>query len=700
MPALEAFFRPRRVAVVGATDREGAVGRAVLENLLATFDGEVVPVNPNYDSVLEVPCVPSIGHVDDVDLAVLVVPPDLALDVAEEAGRAGVPALIVITAGFEEAGSEGAERARRLEGIVERYDLRIVGPNSLGVMSTPIGLNATFAQRMPAAGGVSLMSQSGAFITAVLDWAGDQGIGFRHVVSLGNKLDVDEASLLQAWNDDPGTRVIIGYVESIDRGRRFMRAAREVTPETPVVLVKAGRTDAGARAAASHTGAMAGSDRVVDAALDQTGVVRAETASELFDTARVLSGQPVPSGSGLAIVSNAGGPAVLAADATADTTVELVDFDDETLERLAALLPEAADPYNPVDILGDADVDRFRRTCEIVAADPHVDMLLTMSAPLAMLDYRKLATGIVSVDSSVDLPSVACLMGGRQQTDAAASTLAERDIPNYVDPARAVRALGALDRYRRGRAGTDVRPPARAVDSDRATEVVDAARDRGWPTLGLESMDLLEAYGIATPAGGLARTPATARELAADLPGDSVVLKVVSPDVSHKSDIGGVRVGVAVEDVEAAYEDLVTRVHNYREGANLLGVYVQERLDLDEAVEVIVGANRDPQFGPVVLFGLGGIFVELLEDVTLRVTPLDDATAREMLDDVQAAPVLRGARGRPAVDRDAIVDALLGVAALIEDHPDVLELDINPLVATSEGALAADLRLTMDLPRQ
>ncbi|MFP4591219.1 MAG: acetate--CoA ligase family protein [Halobacteriales archaeon] len=698
MEGLDALVRPRRVAVVGATDREGAVGRAILENLRASYEGEVVPVNPNHETVLGQDCVANLAAAGDVDLAVVVVPPEVAIRVAEEAGEAGVRALVVITAGFEEAGEAGAERAARLAAIAERYDLRVVGPNSLGVMSTASGLNATFAQRMPAAGSVSFMSQSGAFVTAVLDWAGDQGIGFRHVVSLGNKLDVDEATLLERWNDDPGTEAIIGYVESIERGRRFMDAARRVTPETPVVLVKAGRTEAGAKAAASHTGAMAGSERVIDAALAQTGVVRSPTASGLFDAAQALAGQPVPDGPGVAIVSNAGGPAVLATDATAETDLVLAEFADETLERLGEVLPPAADPYNPVDIIGDADVERFRRTLEVVADDPGVDMLLTLSAPLALLDYADLAAMISSVNESIDLPIVACLMGGREQTDAARERLAARDIPNFVDPARAVGALDALETYRRHCERPVPSPPPREVDRERAAAVLEAARTRDRPTLGLEALGLLEAYGIATPAGGLATSPAEAARLAADVPGDAVVLKVVSPEVSHKSDIGGVRVGVPVEEVPEAYEDLATRVHSYREDARLLGVYVQELVDLDDAVEVIVGANRDPQFGPAVLFGLGGIFVELLEDVTLRVTPVDEPTARSMLDEVAAAPVLRGARGRPQVDRDGIVDAILGVAALVEDHPEVLELDINPLVATPEGVLAADLRLTIDLP--
>ncbi|MFW6153281.1 MAG: acetate--CoA ligase family protein, partial [Halobacteriota archaeon] len=560
----------------------------------------------------------------------------------------------------------------------------------------PAGFNATFAQRMADAGPISFMSQSGAFITAVLDWAGDHGIGFRHIVSLGNKVDVDEATLLEAWGDDPGTHAIIGYLESVPRGRRFMDAARAVASDTPIVIVKAGRTDAGARAASSHTGAMAGSDRVVDAGFAQAGVVRARSAADLFDAAQVLSGQPVPDGPGLAIVSNAGGPAVLATDAAADAGLDLAEFDPSTLERLTDRLPDAADPYNPVDILGDAGVDRFRDTLELVIDDPNVDTVLALSAPLALLSYAELAAAIAEVHAAHDVPMVTCLMGGRSQTEAAVEHLDARSIPNYFDPARAVNALGALEVYRRHRARPSADASDLSVDREVAEAMFERARQRDVSMLGLEALDVLEAYGLQVPDGELVDDPREAERVARGLAGDTVVMKVVSPDISHKSDIGGVRVGVELADIAATYEDIVTQARNYRPKASILGVYVQEQLDLDGAVEVIVGANRDPQFGPVVLFGLGGIFVEVFEDVTLRVAPVDERMAGEMLDEIEASALLGGARGRPAVDRDAIVAAIRSVSQLVIDHPDVLELDINPLVATSEGAFAIDLRMTID----
>lgn len=696
MTGLQALFSPDRVAVVGATDRSGAVGGAIVRNLLDDFEGTVVPVNPSREAVFGIECVPSLEEAGPIDLAVVIVPADTAIEVAREAGELGITNLVVISAGFEEAGSAGAKRAERLSEVADEYDLTIIGPNSLGIMSTPVGLNATFGPQIAPAGPVSFMSQSGAIVTAVLDWATDQGIGFRHIVSLGNKLDVDEAALLEAWDADEGTEVIIGYLESVPRGRAFMEAARRVSIDTPVALVKAGRTDAGAQAASSHTGAMAGSDRVVETAFAQSGVVRAASIADLFDAADVLAGQPVPAGDGLAVVSNAGGPAVMATDAAASAGLRLADLSESSVSALDSLLPDAADPFNPVDILGDADLSRFRDSLEIVAADDDVDALLVLSAPIATLDYGDLAEVIADTQQSSGLPTVGCLMGGRELTADATDVLRDAGIPNYFDPERAVEALGSLDTYRRRQERPDDDPPTRTVDDELAAEMLDAARSADRQMVGLEAMELFDAYDIQTPEGGLATDVNEARDLAVAMPSERVVMKIVSPDISHKTDIGGVRIGVAADEVADTYEDLLTRARRHRSDATVLGVYVQEQLDLDEGVEVIVGANRDPQFGPVVLFGLGGIFVEVFEDITMRVSPLSEAAAREMIDEIDAASLLRGARGRPPVDRDALVDALLGIDRLVRDHDDVLELDINPLVATPTGAYAIDLRITLE----
>ncbi len=694
MGRLSALFDPETVAVVGATDREGAVGRAILENLRDEFAGRVVPINPSRDEVLGLECYPDATSAPPIDLAVVVVPPEIVIESIRELAAAGTENAVVITAGFSETGSEGAARERRLREIAAEHDLNVVGPNSLGIMSTPNGMNATFGPESALEGSISFMSQSGAFITAVLDWANDQGIGFRDVVSLGNKSVLDETDFVREWGDDPDTDVIIGYLEDIGDGQAFIEAAREVTTDTPIVLVKSGRTDAGAQAASSHTGAIAGSERAYEAGLEQAGVIRARSVQELFDYARALSGLPEPETDGVAVVTNAGGPGVLTTDAVGDSTLEMASFTDETVDALADAMPDEANVYNPIDAIGDADVERFGEALEIALADPNVGSAIVVAAPTAVLPYDDLAETVIDELEAHETPVVTCLMGGERAREAE-ETLRDSGIPNYFDPSRAVAGLDALARFRDIRERTVAEPETFDVDRERAREILARTKRRDDNRLGVESMDLLEAYGIPTPAGEIVDDPDRAREVAAGIDGD-VVLKIVSPDISHKSDIGGVKVGVADEDVYDAYEDIVARARNYQPDATIVGVQVQELLDLESSTETIVGMNRDPQFGPLLLFGLGGIFVEILEDTSVRVAPIGESEAREMVDEIRAAPLLRGARGREPADVDGVVETIQRLSQLVTEFPAILELDVNPLVAGPDGVQAVDLRLTVD----
>ncbi|MBV0903093.1 acetate--CoA ligase alpha subunit [Haloarcula salina] len=697
MGRLSTLFAPERVAVVGATDSEGSVGRAVTANLLDSFTGEIVAINPNKDTVLGLTCYDGFATVDEpatIDVAVVVVPPTVAVDVIADAGEAGIENVVVITAGFGETGSDGAERERRLREVAREYDLNLVGPNSLGVMSTPVGLNATFGNEMASEGGISFMSQSGAFITAVLDWAAERDVGFKDIVSLGNKAVLDEGDFVAEWGEDPETDVILGYLEDINDGTKFVETAREVTRETPIVLVKSGRTDAGASAAASHTGAMAGSERAYEAGLDKAGTLRVESVQELFDYAQILSGQPLPDGDEIAIVTNAGGPGVMTTDAVGDSDLSLAEFGDETFERLREEMPDEANIYNPVDIIGDAPAERFERALEIVLADDNVSMAAVVACPTAVLSFEDLAERVAAAQERFETPVAATLMGGKS-VGAGAAVLGEAGIPNYFDPARAVGSLDALRRYREIRSTTYEEPKTFDVDRERAREILESAARRDSNRLGVEAMDLLDAYGIPTPRGSVVSSPTEAEAVAEDIGGD-VVMKIVSPDILHKSDIGGVEVGVSVDDVRDTYEDLVVRARNYQRDATILGVQVQEMIDLDSGVETILGVNRDPQFGPLVLFGLGGIFVEVLEDTTVRVAPVSESEASGMLDDIDSAPLLRGARGRDPVDEAALVETVQRLSQLVTDFPAIVELDINPLVATPDGVQAVDLRLTLD----
>ncbi|MGQ4555616.1 acetate--CoA ligase family protein [Halobellus sp. GM3] len=693
MGELSELFAPDRVAVVGATEREGSVGRAIMENLLASFEGDVVPVNPNYESVLGIPAVDGVGAAA-ADLAVVVVPPGIAVDVVREAGEAGIRNAVVITAGFSETGADGAARERDLIDVATEYGTSLVGPNSLGIMSTPVGLNATFGPENATAGRMSFMSQSGAFITAVLDWANDQGIGFKDVVSLGNEAVLDESDFVEAWGDDPDTDVIIGYLEGIDDGRTFIETAREVTRETPIVLVKSGRTDAGAQAASSHTGTIAGAEQAYEAGLEQAGVIRADSVQELFDAARVLESQPLPESDAVAIVTNAGGPGVMTTDAVGDSRLSLASFTDETLEAFSETLPPEGNVYNPVDVVGDADNERFRDAVDVVLGDDHVGSVVVLACPTAVLDYERLAADTARLQERHGKPVAACFMGGARVAPAE-DVLSAAGIPNYFDPSRAVQGLDALSRFRDIAEREYDAPASFDVDRERARAILSSVVERDDARLGVEAMGLLEAYGIDVPDGEIVESPEDALDAAEQIEGD-VVMKIVSPDILHKSDIGGVKVGVSDESVADAYEDLVSRARNYQPDARILGVQIQEMVDLDAGVETIVGVNRDPQFGPLLLFGLGGIFVETLEDTTFRVAPVSGSEAEAMTREIDAAPLLRGARGREPVDVDGVVETIQRLSQLVTDFPAILELDINPLVAAPEGVSAVDVRLTVD----
>ena len=471
MGKLATLFAPERVAVVGASDREGSVGRAVTANLLESFEGEVLAVNPNQESVLGLTCHDEIAAVAPVDVAVMAVPPGIVIDELRQAAEAGVENVVVITAGFGEAGSEGAARERELEAIAAEYDLNLVGPNSLGILSTTNGLNATFAPMMPGAGNISFMSQSGAFVTAVLDWAEDRDLGFKDVVSVGNKAVLDESDFVREWGDDPETAVIAGYLEDIEDGRAFMETAREVTRSTPIVVVKSGRTEAGATAAASHTGALAGSDRAYDAGLEQAGVQRVHTVQELFDAASILASQPLPDGGRIAIVTNAGGPGVMATDAVGDSDLALAELADGTIDALEERLPAGANLYNPVDIIGDAPVERYRDALDIVLADEAVDMAVVISCPTATIAFDELATAIAEAQAEAGIPVAATLMGG-SSTREAADVLNEAGIPSYFDPARGVGSLESLAAYAEIREAEWPDPETFDVDRDRAREII------------------------------------------------------------------------------------------------------------------------------------------------------------------------------------------------------------------------------------
>jgi acetyl coenzyme A synthetase (ADP forming)-like protein len=693
MVTVSGVFDAERVAVVGATERDGSVGRAITNNLLEDFDGDVVPVNPNVDRVFDRPCLDSVAG-SGADLAVIAVPPDIALEVVETAGNEGIESIVVITAGFGETGSKGAQREEKLRELADEHDLKIVGPNSLGVISTPSGLNATFAPMNARTGTTSFMSQSGALVTAILEWADDRAIGFKDIVSLGNKAILDETDFVETWGTDPETDVILGYLEGIRDGQRFIETTQKAIQETPVVVLKSGRTEAGAQAASSHTGAIAGSQRAYEAGLEKAGAIRVDSTEALFDAGAMLAGGDVPDADGVAVVTNAGGPGVLATDAIGDSTAELASFEDETRERLTDVLPDTANVHNPVDVIGDAPAERFRDALEIVLSDPAVGSAVVIACPSAVLSFETLAELLSAFRRERETPFAVCLMGGTS-VEGPTETLAETKTPTYFDPARAVEGLDALYEYRKLRNRTNRSPRRFDVDTETARSILERVKEKPDNRLGIEAMGLLDAYGIPTVDSEIVDSPEAAEAVAEEIGGD-LVMKIVSPDILHKTDIGGVEVGVAVEDVRDTFESLVTRARSYQPDARIYGVQVQELVDLERGVETILGMNRDPQFGPVVLFGLGGIFVEVLEDTTVRIAPVSEPEAASMIEDIESTPLLRGARGRDPVHETALVETIQRLSQLVTDFPAIVELDINPLVATPDGVAAIDLRLTVD----
>ncbi|HEX6288580.1 MAG TPA: acetate--CoA ligase family protein [Herpetosiphonaceae bacterium] len=697
---LEAIFAPRSIAVVGASPDARKLGHTVLRNIVENkFPGALYPIHPTADEVLGQTVYPSISALPETpDLAVLVVPPQAVLGVAEECGQKGVKGLIVITAGFREVGVEGRKLEEDLLAIVQQHRMRMVGPNCLGVIDNVAQMNASFAALMPLHGSIAFMSQSGAICTAILDWSVAQGIGFSRFVSLGNKADVDEVALLQAWSDDPHSRVILAYLEGISRGPEFMEVARRVTRQTPVIAIKSGTTAAGSRAISSHTGSLAGSESAYEAAFRQSGIIRAATMQDVFDQALIFAYQPLIRGDRIAIVTNAGGPGILATDAIENAGLQLARFEPTTVQQLQAQLPPTANVYNPIDIIGDARSDRYRIGIQAALADPNVDAVLVLLTPQAQSDVEETAALIAELADSQPEPRkpvVASFMGQQSLTEAL-KILNDRQIPNYPFPERAVASLRAMVQYQRWREQPVGEYVGFEVDRERVRRTFAEVREQGRLELGeLEAREVMAAYGMRLPASELAQSPEAAVEIANRV-GYPVVLKISSPDILHKSDIGGVRVGLqSASEVRDAYELIEYRARRYQPNADIRGVLVQQQAP--KGRECLVGVSRDPQLGPLIGFGMGGIYVEVLKDVVFRLAPLSKQEAREQIEAIRSFPILRGVRGQPPADLDKILDTLLRTSQLVNDFPEIVEMDINPLMVydQGQGALVLDARIIL-----
>jgi len=694
---LDVFFGPQSIAVIGASASPEKLGYSVLANIISSgFSGDIYPINPSTPEIQGLTAYPSVLDVPGaVDLVVVVVPARFVAQVLEESGQKGAKGAVIITAGFKEAGSEGAEMERRLLEIAERYEMRIIGPNCLGIIDTYAPMNASFAAGMPKQGSIAFMSQSGALCTAILDFALAENIGFSRFVSLGNKADVDEVALLRAWAEDEHTRVIIAYIEGLNDGQEFIRAAREAGRRKPIVAVKSGRTASGSKAVSSHTGSLAGSDAAYDAAFVQAGALRVESVQELFDFATAFAYQPLLKGNRIAIVTNAGGPGVMATDALEANGLVLAELQAETERALADVLPAAANIHNPVDGLADAKADRYADALNLVLADPGVDGVLIIVTPQTATEIVGTAELVVQASKRSDKPVLACWMG-KQSADAGIRVLSVNEVPNYAFPERAVAAFGAMARYREALERPEMEIPQYDVDKQAVGELLAKVRAENRDSIGdAEAQAIMTAYGIPTPQSEVAPTVDDAVRAARRI-GYPVVLKIASPDILHKSDVGGIIVNVrGDEEVRRGYDTLIERAREHSPDATIWGVQVQEMVT--DAREVIIGMNRDPQFGPVIMFGLGGIYVEVLRDVTFRVAPMSEDQARAMVGSIRSYPLLRGVRGQEPADVDAVVDTILRVSQLATDFGDIAELDINPLLVRDQGqgAVAVDMRLIL-----
>lgn len=697
---IDKFFTPRSIAVIGASTSPDKLGYAVLKNLVEggyIQTGRVFPINTKADQILGLKAFPSVSAVpDEIDLAVIVIPYSYVPPVLHECGEKGIPSVIVISAGFREAGHDGLERELELVEIATQYDIRLIGPNCLGVIDTNTPLNASFAAGTPPTGPMAFMSQSGALGTAVLDIALAGRLGMSKFVSLGNKADVDEIDLLRAWQHDPNTRVIMIYSEGMSNGHRFIEVAREVTRDKPVVAIKSGVTKSGSRAVSSHTGSLAGSEQAYQAAFHQAGVLRVNSMEELFDVSTAIGYQPPLKGDRIAIVTNAGGPGILATDALERAELTMARFEGETIQSLIKYLPDAASAANPVDVLGDARSDRYKYAIQTVIEDPNVDGLLVLLTPQAMTEIEETATAIGEVSKTTNKPILACFMGEKMVKNGI-DILTQYEVPNYPFPERAAGSFRAMADYRNILSRPIPEFLNFDVDRNAVSEIFDRIRKEGRFSIGdSEARGVLEAYGLRIPQSMLATTPEEAIRYAAEL-GYPVVLKIASPDILHKTDVGGVKVGLNnAEDVRDAYELMVYRAQRYVPEARIWGCLVQEMVP-SGGIEVLVGMNRDPQFGPLVTFGLGGIYVETLKDVTFRVAPFSKLEAGEMIQEIRAHSLLDGIRGKPPADKEAIIDTLLRIGQLVLDFPEIVELDINPLVVyeKGQGVIAIDMRLIL-----
>ena len=694
---LDTIFKPASLALVGVSKVPGKVGYSVLKNVIeGGYAGKVYPVNPSAQEILGVKIYPDIKSIPDtVELAVFMIPPKAIIESLKDCAEKKVKYAVVISAGFKEVGAEGALLEKQLKEQADIYGIHLVGPNCLGVIDTKSKLNASFSADMPLGGDISILSQSGALLTAILDWALANDVGFSKFISLGNKADLNEADFIEYLSDDPDTKVILGYIEGVSDGRAFIDKAYKASRKKPVILIKAGGTKVGARASSSHTGTLAGSDAAFEAAFKQSGVIRAHTIEELFDIGKLLEAQPLPAEGGLAIVTNAGGPGIITADATERAGIRLAHLSDDSILELKKVLPPSAAFGNPFDIIGDALADRYKAALDIISKDRDVSGMIVLLTPQDMTEIDKTAQSVVDITTHTKKTILAAFMGGKN-VNSGIKVLSNGRVPNYIFPESAVKAYRTVLDYKDWLGKPEKTYRKYEVDISKVKNNLNTVQASGRSSLvDVEAREIVGLYGFKTPMSMLAHTVEEAKTYASTA-GYPLVMKIASPDILHKTDVGGVVVGIKDEqELEMSFSTITNNAKKFMPSARIWGVVIQQLLT--SGTETIVGMHMDPNFGPLVMFGLGGIYVEILKDVSFRVAPVSEAEAQEMIREIRSYPLLQGIRGEKKRDIDAIADAILRVSQLVTDNPEIVELDINPMLVKEEGAgaIAVDARISI-----
>ncbi len=699
MADLTTLFNPVSIAVVGASAKEGKIGNAVLKNIITSgYRGKIFPVNPKETEIERLKCYKSLQEIPQaVDLAIVAIPARAVPGIAEECGEKGVNSLIVLSAGFKEVGKEGLALEKDLIAACQKFGINLLGPNSVGLIDTHTPFNASFGANFPKCGDIAFLSQSGAMLVAILDWSRSIGLGFSKVISLGNKAALSETDLIKHTAEDPNTSVILCYIEDISDGENFLNVVGKATKKKPIIIFKSGASQAGARAASSHTGALAGSDLAYDTAFRQCGVIRARSMTELFDLAVAFSQSPQPRGDRVAVVTNAGGPGIIASDSIEQNGLTMSRFDKDTISDLQSSLPPEASVYNPVDVLGDAKADRYRFSIEKIAEDPNVDSIITLVCPTAVGEPLETSKALIDISKKHPKKSFMGVYMGGETLQGGVQLLREAKIPCFTFPETAINTLKGMSYYRKYNK-EDVKDYTFKFDDIDSRGVkatfYDVIKDNRLVLLGSEAADVALSYGIPATPIVLTTSPDEAVE-EADKLGYPVVLKVASPKIIHKTDVGGVKIGLnSPEEVRAGFSNIMESVHRFLPNVVVHGIEVQKLMP--KGTELIIGLTRDIQFGPLIAFGLGGIYVNLLKDVSFRLAHgLNYSEIEDMIAETKAYSLLRGYRGEKPADISAVIDTIARVAKLSLDFPEITEMDINPVFAYNKGLSALDVKITI-----